>query len=298
MAVWVHDDDDLERARTEMDAYNANPVNPRYAQAAAIARERRESDEKKQRSLRRNYIDYRTRFASMAARPTPVTIALVMLCVLAAIATQFGEKRTGAMQWMLFGRLTESQEQALAQQQFKELVRSRYFSASPRARAFTLFPPGSEDVRHGQVWRLFSPMFIHYGILHFIFNMFCLVNLGGAVERRMGSWVLVGIVLLTSMLGNIAQFYWSGPSFGGMSGVVYGLFGFVWIKSIVQPSLGFHIDRNTVTIMLAWLVLCMTGMVGPIANAAHVVGLVIGMILAHAPVSWKKLMRAVSAPRG
>ena len=30
--------------------------------------------------------------------------------------------------------------------------------------------------------------------------------------------------------------------------------------------------------MMIWLVLCMTGMVGPIANAAHVMGLVVGIV--------------------
>ena len=35
---------------------------------------------------------------------------------------------------------------------------------------------------------------------------------------------------------------------------------------------------NTITMMLFWLVLCMTGLMGPIANAAHVVGLLVGVI--------------------
>ena len=42
--------------------------------------------------------------------------------------------------------------------------------------------------------------------------------------------------------------------------------------------------------MLAWLVVCMTGMVGPIANAAHVAGLVIGMLVGAAP-HWRQVVR-------
>jgi GlpG protein len=63
-----------------------------------------------------------------------------------------------------------------------------------------------------------------------------------------------------------------------MSGVVFALFGYIWMKSLHEPEQGMFVHPNTVTIMLFWLVLCMTGLVGPIANAAHVAGLVVGVV--------------------
>ena len=39
------------------------------------------------------------------------------------------------------------------------------------------------------------------------------------------------------------------------------------------------VHPNQVTVMIAWLVLCMTGIVGPIANAAHVAGISVGVAL-------------------
>ena len=65
--------------------------------------------------------------------------------------------------------------------------------------------------------------------------------------------------------------------FLGMSGVVYALFGYIWMKGLYQPEQGMILHPNTITIMLFWLVLCMTGFVGPIANAAHFMGLAAGV---------------------
>jgi GlpG protein len=65
----------------------------------------------------------------------------------------------------------------------------------------------------------------------------------------------------------------------GFSGVVYALFGYIWMKGLYEPEQGMIMHPNTITIMIAWLFLCMTGLVGSIANAAHVVGLVVGVML-------------------
>jgi GlpG protein len=69
----------------------------------------------------------------------------------------------------------------------------------------------------------------------------------------------------------------SGPLFGGMSGVVYGLFGFTWMQAR-YASKGYSLtDQDTMWIM-GWFVLCATGLVGHIANAQHALGLVFGLL--------------------
>jgi GlpG protein len=107
--------------------------------------------------------------------------------------------------------------------------------------------------------------------------MFWLLDLGGMIERRFGKLHLLLFIIGVAILSNLAQFLWGGIGFGGMSGVVYGLFGFIWIRSKYDPTPDFGIDRNSVIIMIGWLFLCMTGMIGLIGNAAHVSGLLIGM---------------------
>ena len=65
--------------------------------------------------------------------------------------------------------------------------------------------------------------------------------------------------------------------FGGISGVVCALFGYIWMKGLYEPEQGMVLHPNSITMVLLWLALCMTGWMGPIANAAHVVGLIVGV---------------------
>jgi GlpG protein len=70
-------------------------------------------------------------------------------------------------------------------------------------------------------------MFLHFSPLHLLFNMMWLKDLGGVIEVRRGRWRYLGLVLLIAGISNLAQGIVSGPFFGGMSGVVFGLFGYI-----------------------------------------------------------------------
>ena len=134
------------------------------------------------------------------------------------------------------------------------------------------------EVRNGQFWRLFTPMFMHFNIVHLAFNMLWLLSLGSIVERVQGSWVIIFVVFMTAGLSSVAQFYVTGPAFGGMSGVVYGLLGYVWMQSQFNPWFFLKLRKEIVLMMLIWFVVCWTGLVGNIANIAHTVGLLAGII--------------------
>lgn len=133
------------------------------------------------------------------------------------------------------------------------------------------------SILSGQAWRLVTPMFLHFGLIHIAFNMFWLFDLGWMIERRFGRVYFGWLVVVTAVISNVAQFYWDGPEFGGMSGVIYGLFGFIWMRAIYDPAPYFTLNQGIVINMIAWLFICMTGVVGPIANAAHAGGLLAGM---------------------
>jgi membrane associated rhomboid family serine protease len=62
-----------------------------------------------------------------------------------------------------------------------------------------------------------------------------------------------------------------------MSGVVYGLLGYIWMKGKYDPGSRLFLHKTTVAFMISWYFLCFTGMFGPIANGAHTAGLVIGV---------------------
>lgn len=149
---------------------------------------------------------------------------------------------------------------------------------------------GLPEILSGQLWRLFTPIIIHFGILHIAFNMLWLYQLGSAVEQRQNSKRMLILVIVFSVLSNLAQFFWSGPIFGGMSGVVYGLLAYVWAQGKFNPRSGLELDQNTTIMMLIWFIVCWLGLVGNIANMAHTIGLVCGVIsgLFYSPQFWRK----------
>src|SRR5262249_13522307 len=134
-----------------------------------------------------------------------------------------------------------------------------------------------QEVRQGQLWRLITPIFLHFGWPHIIFNMLCLRDLGSMIEARQSSLQLAILVLGIGVCSNLGQYYMSGPAFGGMSGVIYGLLGYVWIRGKFDPGSGLFLHPSTVTMMLIWFVICYTPLLGHIANTAHAVGLVMGV---------------------
>jgi GlpG protein len=137
----------------------------------------------------------------------------------------------------------------------------------------------------GQYWRWLTPIFLHFGILHFIFNSLWLSMLGSRIEEVMGTLHVILIVVTTGVVSNAVQFWWSEASnFGGMSGVVYALLGYLWIANSIAPHPFMLLPKGIVPFMIGWLVLCMTPLVTfllgvGIANAAHLGGLLSGMSL-------------------
>lgn len=138
---------------------------------------------------------------------------------------------------------------------------------------------------NGEYWRLITPIFLHFGLFHVIFNGLWTWELGRRIELLTGSFHTFISVLLMAIASNLGQYLWGGPSlFGGMSGVVYGLLGYVWIRNKVSPRPELAIPSGLLGFMLFWLLLGMSGIIelfmsSGIANAAHAVGLVTGMIL-------------------
>ncbi len=176
-----------------------------------------------------------------------VTLALIAISALVALISQLGSSQA-ALNWL--------------------------FISDPAHAGF-------QDILSGQVWRLITPIFIHFGLLHFIFNMMWVWDLGKLIDARKGSGFYLLFVLLAGVLSNIAQYLLgNSPFFGGMSGVVYGLFGYVWIRRRSDASFALGLHKTTVNMMLAWFVLCWTGLLGPIANWAHTVGLLAGALWA------------------
>jgi len=149
---------------------------------------------------------------------------------------------------------------------------------------YATFVPWPDTLAAGQYWRLITPIFIHFGILHLAMNGMWYWELGRRIESYQGGFALLGLTVLFGLASNAAQFWWAGPSiFGGLSGVLYGLLGHCWIYQLLAPNRAYHLPKGVVVMMLIWLVICMSGItevagIGAIANGAHVGGLVMGCL--------------------
>ncbi|MBD2858982.1 rhomboid family intramembrane serine protease [Spongiibacter sp. KMU-158] len=133
-------------------------------------------------------------------------------------------------------------------------------------------------------WRILSPIFLHFGLLHIAFNGLWLWLLGGMIEQRQGVVRLLGVVLLVGATSNIAQAMMSLVIFGGMSGVIYGLLGYMLAWNRLRPQQQFPLQPALAWFMIGWLLLCMVGLasalgLGDIANTAHASGLLMGLLL-------------------
>lgn len=135
----------------------------------------------------------------------------------------------------------------------------------------------------GQWWRFITPAFLHFSVPHLIFNLLWLWVVGGAVERLQGRLVLLGLFFFAALSSNLAQYWVSGPLFGGMSGVVFALLGYVWLWDKTKPRIRFGFPNAMMVLMLVWLVLGFAGVLetlglGAVANTAHLVGLLSGLV--------------------
>ncbi|MEF1289903.1 rhomboid family intramembrane serine protease GlpG [Vibrio sp. M260118] len=130
-----------------------------------------------------------------------------------------------------------------------------------------------------QLWRWVSHAVLHFSVMHIAFNLLWWWQLGGDVEQRLGSGKLLQIFVVSAALSGAGQYWVEGANFGGLSGVVYALVGYIWMLGYKAPQLGLSMPKPIIGFMLVWLVL---GFVQPymaIANTAHLAGLLSGVAL-------------------
>lgn len=262
--IWVRNEDHLEAARSEFAKFSAAPDSPIYQQAGRLAEQLRTEERKRAEDARKNFVDVSQRWHAGMARRFPVTVILLAGSILTAVFTHLGQDQTADAKLAIVA-----------------------YEVQARLIVWTRL----EHVWYREPWRLVTPIFLHFGILHILFNMLMLMQLGTIVEMARGSWRYILFVLAIAIPSNVAQYYWNGPLFGGMSGVLYGLFGYVWMKSRYEPGSGFYVTPNTVIWMVGWFVMCLFHIIPGVANAVHGVGFAVGIILGRWPSLWQSLRR-------
>ena len=128
--------------------------------------------------------------------------------------------------------------------------------------------------------RTLTPMFLHFGELHLIFNMLWLWYFGRQLEAIHPRWLFIVLIILASFVSNTTQYLSSNfNNFGGMSGVVYGLVGYTWLVHTLMPRSKLQIRGSMFAVFVAALVLMEILASSWIATAAHIGGLLSGLLL-------------------
>lgn len=141
------------------------------------------------------------------------------------------------------------------------------------------WPQNSEQ--YTQLWRWVSHAFLHFSLLHITFNLMWWWYLGGPMEKRLGAGKLFVLAVVSAFFSGWAQSLFSGALFGGLSGVVYALMGYCWLSGERAPERGLMLPRGLMVFSVLWLVAGYFDILGmSIANAAHVAGLVLGLLMA------------------
>lgn len=301
VTIWVRDEDRLTEARALLTRFVADPDAAEFREAQVKARRARDEAAKRQQTTRRHVVSMRDRWSAPVHRRAPVTIVLICLSCAVALATGMGDSQQllgdqlGGQ--VLRGLLIVDPIAAF------EGLEATGATRTAEAASGVIDDAAIDDtwafrgwsLRRGELWRLWTPCLIHFGVVHLLFNMLMLYRVGPMVESFSGSWRLALFVLGCGIAANVGgvlpEAAGGGWLAGGMSGVLYGLFGWGLMLQRYHRSRPVFFPPSTVFILLLWLVLGFTGMLdGPstdagggyrIANWAHGVGFVSGLAVGY-----------------
>lgn len=145
-------------------------------------------------------------------------------------------------------------------------------------------------IEHGQWWRLFTAMFVHFGFLHIFMNSIGLYSVGSLVERIYGSWKYAIIYITSGLFASITStlyFVLFGPTnaiAGGASGAIFGIAGVLIVLGIRRHSIvprAVAIQLSTIMGALIVMNLAFDYFVPGIDLRAHIGGLVAGVVLGY-----------------
>lgn len=143
----------------------------------------------------------------------------------------------------------------------------------------------ADAIWSGGYWSLISSAFIHFTLLHVAFNVYWLWVLGSRLERAIGSMQFLAFYIASAFVSSSFQLALSDSTGVGASGVVYAIFGFMWITRHRYSHFNEVLDVRTIQIFLIWLVVCVFASyleVWDVGNAAHISGLLFGGTVAGA----------------
>jgi rhomboid protease GluP len=134
----------------------------------------------------------------------------------------------------------------------------------------------------GEWWRLISSCFIHIGFLHLFTNMIAFVYIAAKLEAQLGKLRFAVAYILTGIAGSATSLYWHDSIVSaGASGSIFGLYGLFFAlltTNVIDKS-----SRKDLLGSLVFFILLnlLSGMRGPVDNAAHIGGLLSGLVTGY-----------------
>jgi len=150
---------------------------------------------------------------------------------------------------------------------------------------------------HGQYWRLFTAIFVHFGFAHFFANTAGILIFGTRVEKYFGRLAFLAIYVISGLTGSLFSLFLTRGYAAGASGAVFGLVGAVFIFTHITMQ---SMDTLNWYVMIAYIGLSLAMGFGTpgVDNFAHIGGLIAGLLLGRSAV--RLLMRTqqgeVAAP--
>lgn len=280
-AIWVHEEDQKERAEKYYLEFCQNPEDPKYKLPESQQKESvRVSAIESPPKLREEVVENRPFF--------PVLYFFLAVCVIIfmidTVQEMSIEKKNPTVASLVltplenalfidapisittYNRIIESyaptstdtpqQVQADVKEMTAEVDKIPYFRGfyqwiMEKGKG-EKYPSGPmfTKVREGEVWRLFTPAILHKNLLHILFNMLWLWVLGKQIEMRVPRARICLLILVIAIVTNVLQYLMSGPYFLGFSGVIMGMAGFIWMRQRVAPWEGYPLSR-TIFLFLA-----------------------------------------------
>ncbi len=274
-AIWVRDENRIQDAKEALSEFRRDPTADAYRGVERTAESIRREEIRRNEEIQRKFVSMRGKWKrGGTGRKKPIILTLIAISVVVAMGSSLGQDRRGSvMRALLFVDIEHMNDPSID---------------------WSTLDAKLIDIKQGEVWRTITPIFVHYGAMHLVFNMIMTYQLGSLVEDRRGSLRMALMVLAIAIVSNLFQALvpnqWGGGLLaGGMSGVLYGIFGYLWVKSSFQPELGMRIPQSTVIILVLWMLLGFSNAFASvginIANWAHGIGFLTGVVIAAAPLA-------------
>lgn len=140
------------------------------------------------------------------------------------------------------------------------------------------------------IWRLFTPALLHFSILHILFNLVMFEAFARKIENYFGWKKIFVIVFVISLISNLMQYYFikDFTIFGGLSGVVYGVIGYMALLS-QRKGLPYDLYIPKGLFLVSVLMIAFGFLISSQANMCHLSGLIVGVIIGFTDLKKKKL---------